>query len=128
MADLGTCLQAQSRLEEAVALLRASIALGLTLGAEAERAVAWSRSNLGYLLYQQGDYAGAHDLFAEALADQRRLISGDDIELASSLNNLGGIELTLGDLDAAEPIFTEALDMYRRIYGDDVGHPPSPAA
>ena len=123
MGDLAICLQSQSRVEEAVALLRESIALGLTLGEEAERGVAWSRSTLGYLLYQQGDYSGAHDLFAEALADQRRLFPGDNFELAGSLNNLGGIELTLGDLDAAESIFTEALRMYRRIYGDEVGHP-----
>ncbi len=123
MADLATCLQAQSRLDEAITLMREAIGLGLGLGEEAEPGVAWARSNLGYLLYQQGDYAGARELFGQALTAQRRLFDGDNIELGSSLNNLGGIELTLGHLDAAEPLFIEALDMYRRIYGDTVGHP-----
>ena len=123
MADLATCLQAQSRLDEAITLMREAIGLGLGLGEEAEPGVAWARSNLGYLLYQEGDYAGARELFGQALAAQRRLFPGDNIELGSSLNNLGGIELTLGHLDVAEPLFSESLHMYRRIYGDTVGHP-----
>lgn len=118
LADLASSLQAQSRLDEAIPLLHESITLGVALGDTAAQDVAWSRSNLGYLLYQKGDYQGARDVIALALDAQRRLFPGDNIELAGSLNNLGGLEAELGHLDEADRLLMEALDMYRRIYGE----------
>ncbi|MBK8168068.1 MAG: serine/threonine protein kinase [bacterium] len=113
---LAMALQAQSRVDEAVEVLRESIRIGLLLGEEAAQDVAWSRSNLGYLLYQKGAWAEAVEVLQLALDAQRRLIPHDNIELAGSLNNLGGMFLELEQYDMAERLLTEALDMYRRIY------------
>lgn len=113
---LAMALQAQSRVDEAVDVLRESIRIGLLLGEEAAQDVAWSRNNLGYLLYQKGAWAEAVEALNQALDAQRRLIPHDNIELAGSLNNLGGMYVELERYEQAERLLTEALDMYRRIY------------
>lgn len=117
LSDLAMSLQAQTRVDEAVVLLRESIRLGLLLGEVAAPDVAWSRSNLGYLLFQKGAWAEAVEVLNLALDSQRRLSPDDNIELAGSLNNLGGLYVELEQYDQAERLLTEALDMYRRIYG-----------
>jgi serine/threonine-protein kinase len=118
LSDLAISQQAQSRVDEAVATLRESIRVGLALGGAAEREVAWSRSTLGYLLFQKGAYKEARDVLALALDTQRRLFPDDNIELGNTLNNLGGMDVELGSYDEAAKTLTEALDMYRRIYGE----------
>ncbi|HPF69168.1 MAG TPA: serine/threonine-protein kinase [Candidatus Krumholzibacteria bacterium] len=122
LADIATCLQAQGRVDEAADLFRESIAMADSLDTEeGQKSAAWARSNLGYMLYQQGDYLGCLRELELALAAQRRLFPGDSIELGNTLNNMGGIERELGNMPASERYFTEALDLYRRIYGE--AHP-----
>ncbi|MFN2371504.1 MAG: protein kinase, partial [Candidatus Krumholzibacteriia bacterium] len=121
LAAIAASLQAQGEVERAADLFREAIVASEGLGQKGLASAAWARSNLGYMLYQQGRYRECVDELTRALDVQRRIFPDDSIELGNTLNNLGGIERVLGRREASERHFAEALAMYRGIYG--TAHP-----
>jgi tetratricopeptide (TPR) repeat protein len=73
-------------------------------GGGAGEAVAWTRVQLGHLLLQRGDIAGAEREYRWAQAT--------DPGNMAALAGLGRARMTAGDLDAAIPFYTRAVERY----------------
>ena len=75
--------------------------------------------NLGAVLYDQGDVAGALSKFEESLA-MRREVHDDKPhpDIASSLHSIGLVLREQGDLAGALSKLEESLAMRRDVYGD----------
>ena len=121
--NLGSLRQAQGDYTEAAALHRESLALletvhGKAIGQAREFHIT-ELSNLGLVLYLQGDFAGAESTCRQALAEGRHLYSGAHPAIALVLGNLTKALTARGDFAAAEPIAREALDMHRALFGED---------
>ncbi len=72
-------------------------------------------------LYDQGKYAAAQPVFEKALEIQRRLLSDDFPETASSYDNVGESLKGQGKYAAAQPFYEKALQIQRRALTDN--HP-----
>jgi tetratricopeptide (TPR) repeat protein len=82
---------------------------------------ALSLNNLGYLLQEQGDLAGARPYFERALAINERTLGPDHPDTASNLNNLGALLDAQGDFAGARPCYERALAICEKELGPD--HP-----
>lgn len=80
-------------------------------------------NNLGKLLQEKGDLAGADQALRQALAILRREggLGQEHQYIARLLHSLAEVRMTMGDLDAARALCDEALDMRMRLLGDN--HP-----
>ena len=67
----------------------------------------------GWLMYVQGDYLQAEDMFAEQLRLSRAL--HDDAGVARSLGNLGALALSRGNHERATRLLEESLIVLRRL-------------
>ena len=67
-------------------------------------------------------YEEATPLLEQALAQRRRLYSGDHASIASSLYHLAMLLQRKGRYGEAEPLYREALSMRQRLYGEGA-HP-----
>jgi Tfp pilus assembly protein PilF len=74
-------------------------------------------SNLGYLLYAQGDLAGARPYLERALAIYEQALGPTHRDTATSLNNLGYLLQAQGDLAGARPYYERALDIREQVLG-----------
>ena len=98
---------------------------------QGHRDLALSLNNLGELLQDQGEYAGARDYYEQALAMRRRLYPEAQYpqghrDLAQSLNNLGTLLQGQGEYAGARDCYERALAMRRRLYPEaqyPQGHP-----
>ncbi|HXO25975.1 MAG TPA: tetratricopeptide repeat protein [Thermoanaerobaculia bacterium] len=81
--------------------------------------VARSLNNLGSMLDNKGDYAGAEALHREALAMQRRLLGSEHPEVARSLNKLANVLDDKGNYTGAEALYREALAMRQKLMGKE---------
>jgi tetratricopeptide (TPR) repeat protein len=70
--------------------------------------------NLGYLLYQQGDWIGARALLKRALEIRQILKGPDHPATVPILNILGMVLQSLGERDAASQCFKSAFDICER--------------
>src|SRR5690606_36454832 len=89
-------------------------------GAEHQR-TASARNNLALILKEQGHLEEAEALHREALAVNRRLLSGDDPEIAVNINMLASLLMEQGHLHEADSLYRESLEMRWALYGD--AHP-----
>ena len=80
-----------------------------------------SLSNLGLVLQDQGDLAGARALHERALAIREAALLPDHLNIASSLNNLGGVLQAQGDLAGARALHEQALAIREAVL--PLGHP-----
>jgi tetratricopeptide (TPR) repeat protein len=110
----GQYRQARPLAERAVAVTEA--ALG-----PADTEVAWCCDELGGVLYQLGDLAGARVQFERALAIGEAALDADHPDMAVWRNNLGGLLRLLGDLEGARVQFERALAISEAALGPD--HP-----
>lgn len=81
-----------------------------------------SLNNLGMVLADQGDYAGARPLMEEAVEIRRQVLGDDHPDTATVLFNLSLVRRDQGDYLAARPGFEKALATWRRALGADHPH------
>jgi serine/threonine-protein kinase len=113
---LATAIQAQGRLGEAQDMFQQAIELAGQLGEAGADEAAYMQTMRGYILYKRGFYHEALTDLTSALALNRRLHPGDNMDLVSALNNVGGMHRELGHYDEAEALILESEDMLNRIY------------
>ncbi len=114
-------LRSAARYADAAVLWRqAAIATETYFGPD-HQDTARSLNNLGHLLQEQGDLAGAQPHHERALAIRERVLGPDHPDTANSLNNLGYLLQEQGDLAGARPYFERALAINERTLGPD--HP-----
>jgi tetratricopeptide (TPR) repeat protein len=70
-------------------------------------------------LYQQGKYAEAIPIAAEALKEAEAEYGADDARVATLLNNLAELYDTEGKYAEAEPLFQRALGIDEKVLGPD---------
>jgi tetratricopeptide (TPR) repeat protein len=83
--------------------------------------VARSLNNVGVVLTDLGDFAGARELFEQTLAMRKRLHEGDHWEIGLSLHNLAESLRELGEHARARELYEQALAMFQRMHEGD--HP-----
>ena len=83
--------------------------------------VATFANNIGGILKDQGDLAGALEYAKRALAIDEKVYGPEHPDVATDLNNIGSILKAQGDLAGARPHFERALRTLQKFLGDD--HP-----
>jgi eukaryotic-like serine/threonine-protein kinase len=73
---------------------------------------------IGHTYRSLGLYQPAHDLVAESLAIQERLLPADDVRIAESLYELGYTSYELALYDESLAAHERALEMFRNRYGE----------
>jgi serine/threonine-protein kinase len=121
LSQLAIDVQAQGRLDPAIALFEESIEMGIAVNGPDDPEVAYARNMLGYVQYKRGEYRAALSLMEQALASQVRDSTTLEVDLGSSLNNLGGLQMELGDYASAERYLTRAESIYVAVYREE--HP-----
>ena len=99
--------------EEAEVLLRDVLTLRLRFHGEAHPKVAAAQNDLGRLLLERDD-PEALSLLEAALAQRRRFLEADHLDIARTLANLGFYLRSAGRHREAEERFREALELQRR--------------
>ena len=90
-------------------------------GSQPDPGLALAIHNLAELLYEDGSYDGAEQLYAEALAMRHRLLGDKHPLIAGTLSSLGLVRQARGDLGGAEAMFRQALAIQQQTLG--VVHP-----
>ena len=121
LGQLAIDVQAQGRLDPAVAIFEESIAMGTAVNGPDDPEVAYARNMLGYVQYKRGEYRAALELMEQSLASQQRDSTTLKTDVAGALNNLGGLHLELGNYEPAERYLTRAESIYVAVYRDE--HP-----
>jgi tetratricopeptide (TPR) repeat protein len=83
--------------------------------------VAITANNLGRVLKDLGDLAGARAHYERALAIDEAAYGPNDPDVAIDVNNLGRLLKDLGDLAGARAHFERALAIWERVHGPN--HP-----
>ena len=78
-------------------------------------------NNLGLVLQDLGDLAGAKAHFERTLGIDEAVYGPNHPQVAIRVNNLGGVLQALGDLAGARAHFERALAICRQFLGED--HP-----
>ena len=105
--------------QEATPLLQRALAIGRrALGPEHVQ-IAQSLNNLGVLLREQGDLAGAEPLLAEGLAMRKRLLGPVHADVAITLVEYARVLQDQGRHDEAEPYLRESLAVRRQVFGEE---------
>lgn len=112
-------LQYQGRSEQASAEIHRGLELYEAAGQERSGPMALAINNLGYILFSQGDPAGAVAAFERALELQGEIYGRDHPVLALAAANLGAVEGMRGRYDAAQNRLDEALGIWSRTLGED---------
>ncbi len=118
MAELGECLYWEAKDDEALKLLRETLAIDRKNGPNEGPD---TRNYLALTLERKGDFDEAHRLLEDAVEITRRTSGPDSPDYIISLHNLASELLDRGDLYGAEPKLREGLALRRRILGP--GHP-----
>ena len=87
---------------------------------------ATSLNNLGRLLRDRGDLAGARPLFERALKIREKVLGPDHRHTAASLNNLASLIQAQGNLAGVRPLYERALAIREKVLGPE--HPDTAAA
>ncbi|MBA3331401.1 MAG: tetratricopeptide repeat protein [Actinobacteria bacterium] len=113
--NVGTCLAAGGKLDEAERTIEEAVSLARSLG-NARSVGAWLKTLAGLALVR-GDQAQAWRLIDESLAIHRSL--DDAWGISHSLSNLAFLALEAGDAKTARSLLSEALAIERKS-----GHQP----
>ena len=109
---LGLYDEAQRHLQIALEVRRQSLG-------EEHPDTALSRSNLGMLAIDMGDYKRAHKLLAEYVDALERRAAAQDGAYVQALNNLAVSLCNLGRYAEARPICATALGLARELHGPE---------
>jgi serine/threonine protein kinase/Flp pilus assembly protein TadD len=110
--EQGDLAEAESNVREGLALLQAE---------PDQRLAAQLLHQLGVVLMQRSDYAGAETALRQALAERRSILPEAHPEIATNLANLAYLMTATGRYDEAVQLYRETLASYRHVLGDD--HP-----
>jgi tetratricopeptide (TPR) repeat protein len=84
-------------------------------------AAALTLNNLGYALWEKGEYGKAEPLLLQALEICQRQLGQDHPDTATSLNNLAELYKSQGRYEAAEPLFVRSIEIAEKVLG--LNHP-----
>jgi tetratricopeptide (TPR) repeat protein len=118
--EQASALRPAGRLDEAEARLREALALRRRIHPGPHREIAEALRELGNLLYDRGDAAGAEAATGEAL-DQLRALGEAPARIAAAASDLATMHSQRGDYDTAQRLLEEALGLEQRAFGPD--HP-----
>jgi eukaryotic-like serine/threonine-protein kinase len=113
MGELGECLYWESKDDEAISLLRQTLAIDKKNGPDYG---AGTRNYLALTLERKGDFDEARRLLEEAVEISGRTGGTNSPEYAICLHNLGSALIDRGDLFGAEKKLREALAVRRVIF------------
>jgi len=116
LKGIGVIAWRQGDMQEATALLEASLALHQQLGDKP--GIAQTLSNLGILAGERGEYERASNLYEQSLVLNRAL--SNDWGVATALLNLGNLAVEQGEYERAVALHEEGLALNRQI-NDAVG-------
>lgn len=111
--EVGGYGRSEAHFREAAALLEAQP------DSESDPDLAWTLSNLGFLLRRQGEYAEADGALARAETIERAVYRDPHPNLAHTLAQRGLNWLAQDRLDEAETCFREALTLRGAVFGED---------
>jgi eukaryotic-like serine/threonine-protein kinase len=103
--------------DRAAPMLRRQLAQQRALYGNTHPAVAQTLDELGVVLQQQDDLAGAEPLLRESVAQRRALLGGADSSTAESIDHLAQLLEERDQYDQALPMLREALATRRRLFG-----------
>ena len=105
--------------DRAQVLLEQALVVGRTAyGAEDVR-LAQTLNDLGVLLTDKGDYAGAARYLEQSLAMRRKLLGPEHADVAVTLVELGRVYQDQGFNQRADPLLRESLAIRRKTLGED---------
>ena len=78
-------------------------------------------NNVGFYLWQRGEYEQVESLHQRALAIREQVQGPDHSDTATSLSHLAFFSMQQGKYEEAEPLYQRALAIYEKAYGSD--HP-----
>lgn len=117
LSALGAALQKQGRLREAGDVLASVLRMEHTKTPANPIRLAQFERNLAHVLRDDGRYADATRLYAQAYAHHREALGPEHPESANSAFNLGYIHFLAGHLDQALPLLERGLFTKRRLLG-----------
>ncbi len=118
LANLGTVLGRQNKIDDATKLLREAVDLSKERNGPEHPMTATMLNNLGATLAEGGDFDAAEAPYREALAIRRARFEAPHLAIAISINNLADLLMSKKDPAGAEPLFRESLAMRRALFGD----------
>lgn len=118
MAELGECFYWEAKDDQAISLLRRTLAIDRKNGPDYG---APTRNYLALALERKGDYDEARQLLRESVDINRRTLGTNSPDYAITLHNLGSALIDRGDLLGAEKMIREAADIRRVVLGSN--HP-----
>ena len=122
LKDLARAMADRGDLNAAIPLMQKAVAMQRALrGSEPYPDLAEALNDMGVLLWQQGDSAGAEKFYRESLAMNRKLLGDKHPEIANGLENVAMTVQDKGDLAGAEALYIQSLNMRRELLGPD--HP-----
>jgi tetratricopeptide (TPR) repeat protein len=78
-------------------------------------------NDMGYYLWQRGEYEQVESLHQRALAINEEVLGPEHVDTATSLVHLAFFYNNQGQYEKAEPLFQRALDIYEKVLGPE--HP-----
>jgi tetratricopeptide (TPR) repeat protein len=118
MGELGECYYWEAKDDEAISLLRETLAIDRKNGPDYGAEI---RNYLALTLERKGDLDEARGLLQEAVDIDRRTRGTKSPQYAISLHNLGSALIDRGDLAGAEKMIGEAAKIRRAVLGTN--HP-----
>ncbi|MEW6251276.1 MAG: serine/threonine-protein kinase [Planctomycetota bacterium] len=118
LSSLGGLAYLTENLAEAEALLREALQIQIATFGEEHQTVASTRTTLGAVLREKGDFETSAAILRQALETQQGLFPAGHPSIAGSLLQLGLVLTASNRPDEAEPLLREALDIRRRHFGD----------
>jgi tetratricopeptide (TPR) repeat protein len=119
--NVGLYLLGRADFEQAVLLLKRTLAIDESMFGPDHPNVATTLNNLGNVLQRLGDLQGAKAYYERALAIDEATLGPDHKKVAIRLNNLGSVLKELGDFDGAKAHLERALVIGEVTFGDS--HP-----
>ncbi len=118
MSEIGECFYWEAKDDQAISLLRQTLAIDRKNGPDYGAA---TRNYLALTLERKGEFDEARQLLQEAVEINRRTPGPNSPEYAISLHNLGSALIDRGDLAGAEKMIRQAADIRRVVLGTN--HP-----
>lgn len=87
--------------------------------------VAVSLNNLGWLLYEMGNYEETMTLFEQSLNVRKKVLGEEHPDVAVGINNLGEVYFKMGKYKEAMSLFEKSLNLRKKVLGKehpDVGY------
>lgn len=109
--DLGLYPQAQSQLQQAIALRS-------RIQGEQHRDTLTAMNDLAEIFTFEGKYPEARSLDTKVLTLQRRALGDNNPATLATRNNLGNVYEKLGQYPEAAQMLSQTMDGFRRLYGE----------